>query len=117
MTSITAKWINLPEKWLRYATQITDMLLYFIYHIIALFSITTIWFALSLVSAATYFKDNPEQPYLPPHELLLQAWDNAIDLAFNTGLAYFVILYAGLGFKYWLKKQNRTNQSCDEVCR
>lgn len=111
------KLTNLPEKRLRNAAKITDVILYFVYHIIALFSITTSWFALSLVSAATYFKDYPELPHLPLHELLLQAWDNAIDLALNTGLAYFVVLSAGLGFKYWLKKQNRTNQSCDEVCR
>lgn len=38
------KLTNLPEKWLRNAAKTTDVILYFIYYIIALFSITTSWF-------------------------------------------------------------------------
>ena len=105
MTSIITRLTNLPEKWLRHGAKLTTMLRDLCHYTIALFSIVTSCFALSLVSVAIYFRDNPEQPYLPPHELLLQAWDNALALTLNIGVAYFAITYAAIGIKHLLNKK------------
>lgn len=118
MRTIIMKLTNLPEKWLNNAAKATDILRYFFYHILGMFTVITIGLVLSLVSATEHFKDNPESQ-LPLHELLPQAWDNAVDLTFEVALVYFVIAYANLAIKYLLKKKRakEAEHPTDVECR
>lgn len=118
MKLTTMKRPQTPEKYIRHAASITNLLLQSMHYLMGLFSIITTCFAASIISAAKALLEQPDTLLSPSqyYELILQAWDNGMDIAFNVGLIYVAVCYVELGLKYWLKRRNRTHTTLDAQC-
>ncbi len=91
MKLTTMKRSRTPEKYLHHAANT-------MHYLMGLLSIITTFFALSIISAAKALLEQPDTLLSPSqyYGLILQAWDNGMDIAFNVGLIYFAICLAGL---------------------
>lgn len=108
---------DLSEKRLRYAVNASDLLIQLIHYIMAFFGIITTFFAVSILSAAEKLLETPDTLWSPAqyYELIIQAWDNGADIAFNVALIYIAFCFVDLGLKYCLKKQIQLNKTSDKV--
>ncbi|MBE8574114.1 hypothetical protein [Vibrio sp. OPT18] len=117
MKLATLKLTHLPEKWLRRAVTTSDLLIQLVHYIVAFFGIISTFFALSILSAAKALLDKPDTLLSPSqyYELVIQAWENGSNIAFNIALIYIAFCFVDLGLKYCLNKQKHLNTTSNEV--
>lgn len=117
MKSTTMKLPDLSEKRLRFAVNASELLIQLTHYIMAFFGIITTFFAVSILSAAEKLLETPDTLWTPAqyYELIIQAWYNGADIAFNVALIYLAFCFVDLGLKHRLRKQNQLNTTSDEV--